>query len=164
MAIDPEFLRDVQRRGWLIMGADEARVLGACPRDGCSVKVSLSPERTVPETCKANPSLTDAVVESYDAARLFLRERRECLALTIREVEEIAGLTADHLAKVEIDDAARVPGIETFLVWAQALGIEVVLRPAKLPPYALRVLADTRDKLQMRRDKFRIWRARRQAR
>ena len=87
---------------------------------------------------------------------MFLRDRREGLGLTIREVEESAGITVDFLAKFEKDDPSKFPNAQTFFEWAKTLGYEVVLRPAPLPPTTLRILSDTRAKLRMRLTKFRI--------
>lgn len=164
MALDQVFLRQIQRAGWTILAADEARVLCGCPRDGCDVRLSLRPDGYIPQTSGKGPDYADVMITNFEDARLFLRRRRESLAYTIREVEEVAGIAVDYLAKFEKDDPSKIPNAMTFIEWAQALGYDVVLRPGKLTPNALRVLAETRDKLQQRRTKFRIHRARRASR
>jgi transcriptional regulator with XRE-family HTH domain len=154
--MDPKWLRDIQKAGWVILAADEEHVWGACPRDGCTMRAKLHPSRPIPETSCRGPDLAEKTVEFFDDARLFLRDRREGLGLTIREVEESAGITVDFLAKFEKDDPSKFPNAQTFFEWAKTLGYEVVLRPCPLPPTTLRVLSDTRAKLRMRLTKFRI--------
>lgn len=164
MSLDQFFLRQLQRSGWIILAAEQDRVLCGCPRDGCEVSMCLAPDSHIPQTSGRGPDYADVAVSSFEDARLFLRQRRESLAYTIREVEEIAGIAVDFLAKFEKDDPSKIPNAMTFIEWSQALGYDVVLRPGKLTPNALRVLADTRDKLEQRRSKFRIHAARRASR
>ncbi len=164
MGLDQFFLRQLQRLGWIILAAEQDRVLCGCPREGCEVKLCLTPKSHIPQTSGRGPDYADIAVENFEDARLFLRQRRENLGLIIREVEDVAGIAGDFLAKFEKDDPSKIPNAQTFIEWAQTLGYEVVLRPGKLPPYALRVLAETREKLHQRRTKFRIHAARRASR
>lgn len=145
MKIDPTFLRQVQTAGWQIAGATEDKVLAGCPTPGCPVKVTFAPGQQVRQACGQGQT-SSVVVGSFDDARLFLRARRNALALAIRDVEDVAGISVDFLAKFEKDDPSKYPNAQTFLEWVQALGYEVVLRPAVLPLYALRVIAETRPR------------------
>ena len=154
--LDPKWLREIQKLGWIIRSADETNGWAACPRDGCTMTAKLREDGPLPAVCKRGPDLSEKSVEFFDDARVFLRDRREGLALTIREVEESAGITVDFLAKFEKDDPSKIPNAQTFIEWAKTLGYEVVLRPAPLPPTTLRILSDTRAKLRMRLNKFRI--------
>lgn len=163
MAIDPKFLRDVQRKGWLVLAVDEGAAVGLCPRHGCAVRLRMKPGNQIPEPCVRDAIPGEIAVDSFDHGRRALRAKRESLALTIRDTESCAGLADDHLAKVEMDDAQRVPNVDTFVLWANTLGYEVVLVPCALPPAILRILSETRDRLQMRRDKIRYYGARRRA-
>lgn len=156
MAIDHEFLRKVADAGWIMLAVDNEAVLCGCPRDGCSLKVRLAPDRPVPKTCKRGPDLVEKTVKGFDDGRLFLRERREALCLTIEDVETIAGLSGSHVAKMEKDDPAKIPNIETFILWANALGYDLILRPGELSPYALRVLAKPSEKRRQIRMKYQI--------
>jgi len=161
MAIDQDFLRLIQRRGWQIVSADEEHVWAGCPREGCKLTVRLRPDGLVPDACGRGADLTEHVVTSFDVGRLFLRDRRVSLGLSIREVEEIGGIAEDFLAKFEKDNPSKTPNAQTFLEWAKALGYEVVLRPSFLPPLALRIIAETRAKLRSRITMFRVHAARR---
>jgi transcriptional regulator with XRE-family HTH domain len=160
--MDAEFLRAVQRAQWLIKAADEDYVIVRCPRAGCTLTVRLSPGNPIPQTCRVGPDLLEKVVQSFEDARLFLRERREDLALSIRDVEEVAGVATDHMAKWEKDQPTKIPNTETFLEWSGALGFEVVLRPTGLPPVALRAIIETRPLLKRRVQRNRSSRARRE--
>jgi transcriptional regulator with XRE-family HTH domain len=162
-ALDADFLRAVQRAQWLIKAADEGSVIARCPRAGCTLTVRLSPGNPIPQTCRVGPDLLEKVVQSFEDARLFLRERREDLALSIRDVEEVAGVATDHLAKWEKDGPSKIPNTETFLEWAASLGYEVVLRPAPLPPVALRAIIETRPLIKRRVQRVNRTRARRES-
>jgi transcriptional regulator with XRE-family HTH domain len=159
--MDADFLKAVQRASWLIMAADEDHVIARCPRAGCTLTVKLRPGGVIPQTCKSEPDLAETVVRSFEDARLFLRARREDLCLSIRDIEEIAGVATDHLAKWEKDANLRIPNTGIFLEWAASLGYEVVLRPVALPPVALRAIIDTRPLLRRRAARNQIYRRKR---
>lgn len=156
--LSPEFMRQIQQAGWVILAADEEVVIGACPRAGCGLKVRLQEGREIPQTEKSNPALAEIPVEQFDDARVAMRDVRERLGLSIKDVEEAAGLAVDYLAKFEKDDPSKIPNAQTFLEWIQALGYTVVLRPTGLPPYTLRIIAQTRQLLGVRRSSFRHFR------
>lgn len=151
MSIDAEFLRRVQRAGWSIRAVDQGSAVVACPRQGCGLTVRLLPTSRIPETCSRNPDYRETVVQSPDDARLALRARREALALSIEDVESIAGAADGHFLKAEKDNPSRAIRLSTFLEWAEAIGLEVVLREKELPPLALRLIASTRHLLDLRR-------------
>lgn len=161
--MDAAFLRAVQKAQWLIMGADEDHVIARCPRAGCSLTVKLRPGNVIPQTCRSGPDLAETVVGSFEDARLFLRARREDLGFSIRDIEEIAGVATDHLAKWEKDAPSKIPNTETFLEWAASLGYEVVLRPVPLPPVALRAIIETRPLLRRRAKRNQQYRQKRGA-
>lgn len=149
--VTPQFLRDVQEAGWQIKGANEGAVLGGCPREGCSLKVNLKPGRPLPVACTSGKERTQVVVRTFEDARIPLRERRKELGLTIKEMEEIAGITVDYAAKFEKDNPSKIPNAETFFEWAQALGYDVVLVPSALPSKALSYIANSRDQQGVRK-------------
>lgn len=164
MLVDQDFLRKVQRCGWQLHRVDQAEVVGKCPVAGCGLKVKVDAGGFVPSCHRADPALTDIPIESFDDLRHVLRARREDLALTITEVEEVAGLTVDYLAKFEKDDPSKIPNMQATLEWLQALGYQMVIRPAQLTPYALRVLVETREKAPARHRRFELERERRSQR
>lgn len=148
--MEPKFIQLVQAKGWIIRGASKDHVLAACPRRGCGLKVQMVPGRKIPEACRDDAKLDEVEVRTFDDARLFLRERREDLAVTIRETEEVAGIAGDFLAKFEKDDPSKIPNAQTFIEWAQSLGYVVTLRPASLSAYMIQVIARTRHRLGAR--------------
>lgn len=150
MTVDQKFLRDVQAAGWQIKAADQSKVVAGCPRAGCALKILLRPDAPVPDTCKPGPDLAEVTVRTYEDARVFLRARREALNLTIKELEEVAGASVDHLAKAEKNNPSKLPNAQLLVEWAASLGYEVVLRPASLPPMALRYISDTRQHVASR--------------
>lgn len=156
--LTPEFMRQIQQAGWVIVAADEEVVIGACPRAGCGLKVRLQEGREIPPTENPKPAVAEVVVRQFDDARLAFRERREQLGLSIKDVEEMAGLAVDYLAKFEKDDVVKIPNAMTFIEWAQALGYTLVFRSTGLPLYSLRVIAQTRRLLGVRRSSFRHFR------
>lgn len=151
MSLEPQFLRDVQRAGWDIRSVDPTGVIAGCPRQGCSLTVKLRSGVKIPETCRRGPDFRETPVANFDAARVALRDRRRALALSVEDVEHIAGVTASHLAKAEKDNPSRIVQMNIFLEWCDALGIEVVLRPKELPALALTIIARTRHLSEARR-------------
>lgn len=141
--MDVPFLKQVQEAGWLIDRVDKNSVDGACPRAGCSLRVKLRQGAAIPTACGGGV-IDEMVIQNFEDARVFLLNRRQRLALSISDVEHIAGMTPDYLAKFGKENPSKIPNAQTFLEWAQALGMEVVFRPARLPQIALRQVADTR--------------------
>lgn len=145
--MDTKFVKDVQMAGWSIQAVSDDAVIAKCPSAGCNLHAQLKLGAAIPAVdpgCRRDP--IDAKVGTYDDIRLALRKRRENLLLTIRELEEVAGLEPDLLAKVERDGTKKIPNVQTLLDWAGALGFEIVLRPAPMTPLALRTIVETRDK------------------
>lgn len=155
--MDRKFLTAVQLAGWTIASVEEDHVIGRCPNSGCGLVAKLSQDAHVPvvDPTRRRPVLDKTVVD-YDDLRTYLRARREDLCLSIRDVEEIAGLECDHLAKMEKDDPARLPNLQMVLYWANAVGMDIVLRPMLMPPIALTAIADTRDKVEQRRQRNKL--------
>lgn len=83
-------------------------------------------------------------VATYAEARDALRDLRERLCLTILEVEAAADLCQGHLAKIEPDHSQRIPNVETFIKWADALGFDLVLVRKPFPPRMVDVMCEAR--------------------
>lgn len=163
--MDPMFLRDVQANGWHIRAVTESSVIGKCPSVGCNLHAELHIDGHIPAVdpgCRRD--LIDQKVESYSDIQGILKERREGLALSIRETEEIAGIATDHIAKMEKENPSKIPNAEILIEWAQALGYEVVFRPIPMTSYAIRTICDTRDKVASRTKRFRLEERRRGSR
>jgi transcriptional regulator with XRE-family HTH domain len=150
--ITPEFLRDVQRSGWLIDYVVDGMAVGQCPRAGCGLRVNLKPGAAVPQACPATATLADVEVSDYAALLAFLTERRDALALSMDEANECIGLADGHLNKIE--SLARQPYPATLFDWAKGLGYGIVLRPVGLPQKTLGVIARTRAKAAVKRRKY----------
>lgn len=163
MSVSVDFLKDIQLRGWPIERVNPDDVVVSCPNAGCSVRVRLKTATVIPESCSANGAAREQTVKFFDDARVFLRGKREDLRLTIKDVEFVAGMADDFLAKFEKDRPSKYPNVQTFIEWAESLGYDVVLRPAPLPARALRVLAETRHLLTPREQMISQHRARREA-
>jgi len=145
-------LKAVQAAGWTLIATDGDSTLAACPSFGCGVKVRIPHGKRV---LSCDPGLNrgprDIPIGSYEDMRKALRLRRQELELAIPEVEHIAGLARDHLAKAEKPNPTKLPNVDTTLWWAAALGYEVVLRPVDLPDIALRIISETRPQGSRRR-------------
>jgi len=163
MTISAEFLKRVQAAGWNIVTADKEHVWGSCPRAGCNLRVKLRDGAAIPATCRPTPALAEIVVEQFDDARVAMRARREELCLSIKDVEEAGGIAGDFLAKFEKDEVAKIPNAQTFIEWVQALGYKVVLRPAELPPYTMRIIEQTRAQVAPRKKAYAHFRKARKA-
>lgn len=156
--VSPEFMRACQGNGWNIISCDEEHLYAACPRAGCGLQIKLKEGGKIPLTDRPHPALAEIAVEQFDDARVALRERREQLALSIKDVEDAAGLATDHLAKFEKNDFTKIPNAQTFIEWANSLGYTVTLRPTGLPPVTLGIIASTRHYLRKRLQSIRHFR------
>ncbi|QDP64865.1 MAG: hypothetical protein Unbinned5081contig1001_22 [Prokaryotic dsDNA virus sp.] len=150
--MDPKFLKKVEEAGWTVEQSGERQVMARCPAAGCGMKALLTEGRPIPQV---DPDMSrqglDRAVKNYDDARRILRERREDLRLRIHEVEEAAGTCVDYIAKAEKEGPTKVPNFQLFLDWANSLGLEVVLRPTQIDnALPLRMIADTRERVQAR--------------
>lgn len=157
--MNPDYMKQVQAAGWGIVTADEKFVWVGCARSGCSFQFKLREGAAIPATCRPQPMMTEMVVESFEAMRVALRNRREQLCLSIKDVEDAAGLATDHLAKFEKDESVKIPNIQTAMEWAQALGYTLVLRQVGMPQVTLGLISRTRHLLVKRMQSFRHFRA-----
>lgn len=156
--MDLKSLKKVQDAGFIIESVTPTHVIGRFPSGDCSLLVKFAKGDHVPDVRRENDAIRH-VIKEEDDFRLLLRERREKLGLTIREVEEISGMPIDFLAKIEKDrqnEKARVPSFATRLIWAEALGYNVYLGPTDLTRLALRTICDTRDKVSSRRRRSQV--------
>lgn len=150
-----ERILQAEKDGWVLVDAGETSMVLRCPSQGCGLKIRVPYDKPVPHCdpgIRRNPG--DIPVGSYEDFLATVVHRRHEMALTIRETEEIAGLTADHIAKFEQragQSNRRTASFESMVLWAAALGFEFVLRPSPLPRAAVRVLSETRDKVADRR-------------
>ena len=157
---DKRFLREVQNAGWNIEAVTENACIGRCPTLGCSMRALMTEGKQIPQrVVPGSPSL-DIVVESWDQLKVILKDRREELGLSIREVEEVTGIADDHIAKMEPKNASRQPNVDTLKHWTGGIGYEVVLRPVALPPVTLAMIEETRPKYTDRRKRFALERQR----
>lgn len=152
MKITSEFLRDVQRAGWLIDYVIEGLAVGQCPRAGCGLRVNLKPGAKIPQACPGSETLADVPLDSYAEMLTFLSERRESLALNMADAEACIGLADGHLNKIESE--ARQPWPATLFDWAAGLGYQIALRPMGLPPKTLAIIAQTRARAAVKRRKL----------
>jgi transcriptional regulator with XRE-family HTH domain len=153
MTITPEFLKDVQRSGWIIDYVVDGLAVGQCPRAGCGLRVNLKPGSPIPQACPASATLADIPMVDYAQLLDFLSERREALALNMGQLEECIGLAEGHINKME--SMARLPSVHTMFHWAASLGFEVVLRPVGLPPKTISVIARSRQGAAKKRLRYR---------
>lgn len=159
--MDIRFLKLIQARGWRIFKVGQRSCVAQCQAEGCGLKVSFTDADLVPQARGRGESL-DKPIRDFETLRIVLRDRRQDLALTIKDVEHIAGLTVDHLAKFEKDNPSRNPTLGIIIPWAQSLGYELVLRPVEMPNISLREVADTRSSVKTRTKRIRMLNQRRE--
>jgi len=159
---DAKFFRAIEARGWMIEVADkDSSCIARCKEPGCSMRLRIKPGGVIPKREVDQRLSLDEVIESFDDARQVLRRRREQLGLSIEEVETAAGIATDQMLKFERDEPTRLPNIVTYLIWAQTLGYEVVLRPSTLPPITCRLIEETRDRYESRKRRAELLRQKR---
>ena len=149
--MDQAFLREVQKRGWVIVAATTDACEGRCPIVGCGIRAVLRSGKSIPE--RTMPDLRGGLALEHGAHAIeVLQGRRKELRLTVEEVEDAAGVEPSHLAKIE--HGTKMPNIDTFIWLAQSLGYDLVLREGALPAATLRTLADTRPREASRGERF----------
>ena len=139
--MDMTFLRELQQRGWEIEAVSGDACIVRCPEVGCETRLKLRPGGPLPSR-SASDWKPGVSIEEYADALALLILRRKQLRLRIDEVEDVAGLTQDHISKFE--QKTRVPNVETFLIWLETLGYEMILRSRDLPAPTLRAISQTR--------------------
>ena len=144
MGITVQLMRLVETLGWSIRRADADSIAVACRSPGCGAMMRVKHDGPIPARCNGAVPSMDLRVESYDQFCRALRDRREDLSLSISDVEECAGMAADHLAKAEKDNPSRIPSLPILVDWAAALGYDLVLRPTTMPAITLRTIEQTR--------------------
>lgn len=157
MKIFQDFLRDIQRAGWIIEEVDHEAAVAQCPAHGCGMRTSFTPSQDIPQACPGGGALAEVPMSDYAQLLAFLSQRRENLALNMPEAEAIIGLADGHLNKIE--SMVRQPYPATLFDWAAGLGYQIVLRPVGLPPKALAVISQTRDRAAVRRRRYAAKRA-----
>ena len=146
------WLREVQRRGWRIMEADETSCIVGCDNSNCGLRVKLREGGSIPGRVSYRDDSGTIPLTYNDDATDAIKGRMRDLTLTMAEVEDIAGLEPDHLAKILAPNVhSRVFTVGTLAPVAAALGLKLVLVPADLPPITLRYLAQTRSQQARRR-------------
>lgn len=156
MQVTPEYIRRVQDAGWHVVAADLESVWIGCPRGGCNLRTRLKAGGAIPTVCRSAPPIATITVDDYmRVARPALRDRRQQLGLTIKDVEEVSGIADDHLAKMEKDDPSKIPNILTFIDWARSLGFQLVLVPDAMPQVTITKIAETREAQERRKSVYR---------
>lgn len=151
--MDTEFLHDIQRAGWAIAEVGSEDVIGTCRSRGCKMAAKLAPGAFIPKVCRPDGNPHDIPIEVWQHIREQLYQRRVDLGLTIKEVETIAGIAIDQLAKCERDGSTRIPNFQTIMEWGMTLGMGFYMRPGNLPAPTLRYIVDTRDLADRRRER-----------
>ena len=162
--MDTKFIKAIQDAGWQIVHVERDSAVMGCSREGCGLKSRIKAGAVVPMAAKKVPALAEIAINGFDDARMFLRQRREDLALSMENVELVAGIAVTYINKFEKDDPSKIPNIETFVDWVAALGYQVVLRPTDLPPYTMRIISETRTELGKRVKRTRYYQAQREGR
>lgn len=157
--MSPEFLKEVQRRGYVIESVTADGVTARCPAEGCGLRLAVKEGAFLPRRPGQDTRPEDRRVDSFRSLQAILTARREELTLTIGETEDMAGFAQHHLSKAEADRIQRIPNFDFLVDWANALGFEFVLRPRQMPPMSLRYLAETRHMHEARRARNRQRRA-----
>lgn len=145
------FLREVQARGWTVEAAKEGECIVSCASFGCGVRLKLRRGGAIPQRAES-PWRPGLFILNYDDLLDALILRRKQLRLSIEELEDVAGLTNGIISKFE--RRVRIPNAETLLIWMQALGYEMILRPCPLPAPTLRAIATTRAREESRSRRF----------
>lgn len=151
--MDPKFLRDIQRAGWLIRFVDEGSAIVGCPRQGCGTMLKLRSGVKIPDACGRMPEWEEVIVTDNASLTRALKNRRVMLGLSIAEAEECAGVATDHWAKAEGNHPQRQMMSQIVCEMAAALGYDLILRPRSegLPTVTLGVISRTRARTEARR-------------
>lgn len=161
-----ERLMQIQRAGWRVEVPLQDSVVVRCPAYGCGLRATIKDDDPV-QGCDPNVqrSSHDIPIANFEQTRSLLKQEREKSLMTLSEVEAAAGLTSGHLNKAEKENPQRQPTLDTLVLWAGALGYELVLRPKPLTKLSCRIRVETiqnRPRRLGRRDRQREERAARE--
>ncbi len=139
-----EFIREMQRRQWVLWGSREGRHVFICRHDNCPSSVVVLDDKmgksALARPCKLphTDPIADQAVVNYHSLVEILRRRRQELGLSQDDVEYAAGLSIDHIGKAESGERSLT--LPTFTAWANTLGFDFRLAPAPVPDQVIKVI------------------------
>lgn len=154
-SVDTKFLKDIQKAGWSVVSATDTEVIGQCGNVNCQLRAKLTEGSFIPSTCEGRSHrVFEPQIFDLQSWIEVLRDRRQQLCLSIRDVEAVIGHATDSVAKYESQKSDKVPTVEFMFLWSQAVGLDFLARPTNLSNYAVRIISETRGQIPARTKRF----------
>jgi transcriptional regulator with XRE-family HTH domain len=140
--LDEQWMRKARKAGWRVTSKRGDLIELSCACSGCPGRLSIPKNNPgpVPKPCKRIHfgRLGQQSHELYHTLVDQLRDQRLSLDLSLEDVNAAAGFGDGHMNKLEA--LHRIAQIPTLQLWAQTLGLELTLVPAKLPRVTVRTM------------------------
>lgn len=147
------WFKAARRNGWQTSPGPQADVLLKCSKHGCPGVISrpLIALGEVPAPCELE-HVGQYSITAFDPYRAIVEKlisRRHALGLSQEEVNDAAGFTDGHLNKLEV--FLRIAQIPTLQLWAETVGLRIMLEPSPLPKATQRAIDRRTAPLRNRR-------------
>lgn len=133
------WVKMAEGQGWRLNGVDARSATLICSKQGCKARHSVFldnlPDHVAPCDLPHAMEYAAPVFASYQELIGVMRDRRRSLSLSQSDIDDASGLGDGHTAKIE--SFARVATFPTLGLLSQTLGLELILRPSKLPDATL---------------------------
>ena len=137
-----EWIRQAERQGWRVQQVRGLSIELRCAKQGCEGHKALPLDNLgpTPEPCdlQHEGQYAQKVFNEYQALVSEFQRRRRSLGLSQEDVTAASGLADGHINKLEA--LHRVAQLPTLQLWAQTLGLSLVIDPAPLPASTLKVI------------------------
>ncbi|MGB1214980.1 MAG: helix-turn-helix domain-containing protein [Pikeienuella sp.] len=144
-----DWIRSAQAQGWLVSGVKGRVITIKCDCIGChgTKDYFLESLDAPPPPCALDhvekPKVERVSRPAFTKYENFIaefRRKRVTLGLDQLDLGEAMGVPDGYIGKLE--SFARVASPVTLLLWAQTLGLEIITRPAALPPATIKAIQD----------------------
>ena len=141
-----DYIKAMAGRGWLLfrVSKETGRTSFVCKHIGCHGASIVSDHQIargdVPRGCLKRHvrRYAGTLINDHIALQEHLRQARVRFGLSQEDVEAAAGLSVDHIGKLEIQE--RTATFPTYWAWAQTLGFDIVLMPKPLPDSVVAII------------------------
>ena len=139
-----EWIKRAERQGWRVQRVRGLSIDIRCSKQGCEGLKSLPLDNLgpTPEPCELphEGQYAHKVFSEYQALVAEFQRRRRSLGLSQEDITAASGLADGHINKLEALD--RVAQMPTLQLWAQTLGLSLVIDAAPLPASTLKIIED----------------------
>ena len=151
-----QWISAAQEAGWAVKSVSASDLTLVCNRTGCTCEQlhDLNALGDPPKSCECphNGRLSEKSYTEYEVLLGELSRRRRLLGLNQDDLGSAMGVADGYVGKMEA--MHKFPSIPMLQLWAQTLGVDIILKPIALPPPTIRAM-DRRRAEPFRHDQVR---------